>query len=163
MAQLIFEKESDVTPKWLFYVESEASKVAQSGDEFTIQNYGDSEINNPELQSALDELSDEDLDLSPDDDDDEPLQLNLAETTQVATIPKKIRRRFIGFKKKIKKVFCQIINGMDKISNPKDIIKAVLLALLPVFAGGFWAAVLPIVVSLVAYLFKYGIEKTCPV
>jgi hypothetical protein len=45
----------------------------------------------------------------------------------------------------------------------KDIIKNVLLALIPIFASGFPAAVLPIVIGLVAYLIKYGIEKTCPV
>jgi hypothetical protein len=51
MSQVLFKKESDVTSKWLFYVENEAKKLAQSNDEFTIQNYGDSELLNPEVEA----------------------------------------------------------------------------------------------------------------
>ena len=45
----------------------------------------------------------------------------------------------------------------------KDVVKTVLVALIPVFATGVPAALLPLIIGFVAYLMKYGVEKVCPV
>ena len=159
MSQVLFKKESDVTSKWLFYVENEAKKLAQSNDEFTIQNYGDSELLNPEVEAylSLEEALEKEADAQV-----EALSLNLAESNHARKLPDWLRPRFRRLKSKVKKEFCKVVHGMEEL-DIKDIIKNVLLALIPIFASGFPAAVLPIVIALVAYLIKYGIEKTCPV
>jgi hypothetical protein len=148
MSQVLFKNESDITSKWLFYVENEAKKLAQSN-----------ELLNPEVEAylSLEEALEEEVGAQV-----EALSLNLAESNHARKLPDWLRPRFRRLKSKVKKVFCQVVHGMEDL-NVKDIIKNVLLALIPIFAAGFPAAVLPIVIGLIAYLIKYGIEKTCPI
>ena len=91
----------------------------------------------------------------------ETLNLNLVEGLKANVLPDWLRPRFRKLKTKVKQIFCNVVHGIGELDT-KDILKAVLLALIPAFAGGLLAAIVPIVIGLVAYLLKYGIEKTCP-
>jgi hypothetical protein len=71
--------------------------------------------------------------------------------------------RWKRLKEKIRKIFCQVTGGLgDGDISWKDIISGVLLALIPAFASGIPALVLPIVIALVASLMKFGYSKVCP-
>lgn len=159
MTQIIFKTETDVNNEWLFYIENEAKSLAQR-DDFAIQNYLDREIFNPEIQSYL---SQENIAvLFNAITETEKLHLNLSEGMKSNLFPNWLSPSFRKLKTKVKQVFCNVVHGIGELDT-KDIIKAVILALIPVFAGGFPAAILPILIGLIAYLIKYGIEKTCPV
>lgn len=158
MTQILFPKESDVTTNWLFYIENEAKSLSQR-DDFAIKNYLDREILNPEMERYL---SSDDLPADLDDvNDGDTLSLNLTEGLMLKSFPDWLRRRFKKLKSKVKKIFCNVVLGIGELDT-KAIISAVLIALIPAFATGLPAAVLPIVIGLFAYLLKFGIEITCP-
>lgn len=159
MAQVLFQNPSDVNNEWLFYIENEAKSLAQR-EGFAINNYLDREIFNPEMEAYL---SSGNLPANLDEfDDGDPLSLNLTEGMKLNLFPEWLRRRFRKLKSMVRKVFCQVVRGIGELDT-KAIISAVLLALIPAFAAGLPAAVLPIVIGLVAYLLKYGIDRTCPI
>lgn len=159
MAQILFQNQDDVSNDWLFYIENEAKSLAQR-DDFAIQNYIDREIYNPETQKYL--ATDNVAALLSATNESEALHLNLIEGMKANFLPDWIRPRYRKLKTKVKQIFCNIVHGIGELDT-KEIIKAVLLALIPAFATGLPAAVLPIVIGLIAYLLKYGIERTCPV
>jgi hypothetical protein len=158
MAQILFQNQNDVSNDWLFYIENEAKSLAQR-DDFAIQNYIDREMYNPETQSYL--ASENVATLLNATSETESLHLNLVEGMKANLLPDWLRPRFRKLKTKVKQIFCNVVHGIGELDT-KEIIKAVLLALIPAFAAGFPAAVLPIVIGLIAYLIKYGIERTCP-
>jgi hypothetical protein len=161
MAQILFKNQTEVSNNWLFYIENEAKSLAQL-DEIVIQNYIDSEIFNPELQSYL--SSDSVATMLEDTKETESLHLNVVEGINANILPDWLQQRFKKLKTKVKQIFCKVVRGIQlSNSDTKEIIKSVILDLIPAFAGGLPAAVLPIVIGLVAYLMKYGIEKVCPV
>jgi hypothetical protein len=159
MAQILFKNEADISNDWLFYIQNEAKSLAQR-DDFAIQNYLDREIFNPEVQSYL--ASDNAATMFNAINETETLHLNLTEGMKANFLPDWLRPRFRKLKTKVKQIFCNVVHGIGELDT-KDIIKAVLLALIPAFASGLPAAILPILIGLVAYLLKYGIERTCPV
>ena len=175
MADIIFKTPTDITENWLQYIENESRSLAQR-DEFAIQNYADREILNPAVQSYLETTDDDGDDIGGEafaksagnvammTTELAGFQLNYAQEAQWLALPEWLRFRFRRFKKKVQKIFCavvgELIDGGEL--DVKGIIKAVLLALIPAFASGLPAAVLPIVIGLVAYLLKYGYTKTCP-
>lgn len=158
MDKILFKNQNDVSNDWLFYIENEAKSLAQR-DDFAINNYIDREIYNPETQNYL--SSDSAIAFINSTIEEESLHLNLIEGQKANFLPDWIRPRFRKLKRKIKEIFCRIVNDIGELYT-KGIIKAVLLALIPAFATGFPAAVLPIIVGLIAYLIKFGIERTCP-
>ncbi|MFN4000214.1 hypothetical protein [Algoriphagus sp.] len=159
MTKILFSSEIDVNNNWLFYIENEAKSLAQR-DDFAIINYFDREIFNPEMEEYL---SSNDLPHGLDEfEDGEVLSLNLIEGMKLNLIPEWLKTRFRKLKAMLKKIFCQVVHGIGEFDT-KAIISAVLIAIIPAFATGLPAAVLPIVIGLVAYLLKFGIEKTCPV
>jgi len=158
MSQILFKNEADISNDWLFYIENEAKSLSQR-DDFAIQNYLDREIFNPEMKSYL--ASDAVGRMLDAVNGTETLNLNLVEGLKANVLPDWLRPRFRKLKTKVKQIFCNVVHGIGELDT-KDIIKAVLLALIPAFAGGLLAAIVPIVIGLVAYLLKYGIEKTCP-
>ncbi len=164
MSQLIFKDKSDINAKLLFYVGNEAESLSQK-TEFDIHNYLDSEVFNPDMDDYLSlESMQEHLDIDVDETSD--LSLNLKEGVAVKKLPKSFVLKFRKFKAKVRKIFCQVVRGIKggiKDFDPQVIIKAVLLALIPAFAGGVAAAALPVVIGLVAYLIRFGIDKTCPI
>jgi len=159
MSQSLFKNEVDITPEWLFYIENESISLSQR-DEFAIQNYMDREVFNPEMRGFLSKpdvltVLDEELEM-------ELMSLNLKEDLMKLSLPDWIRPRYRKLKRKIKRVFCEVVTALEDLDT-KAIIKAVILALIPLFATGLPAAVLPILIGLMAYLWKYGISKACPV
>lgn len=175
MADIIFKTKDDVTDSWVQYIENESRSLAQR-DEFAIQNYADREILNPAVQSYLETADDDGDDIGGEvfaksagnvammTTELAGFQLNYAQEAQWLALPEWLRFRFRRIKKKVHKAFCVVAGELinDGKLDVKAIIKAVLIALIPAFAGGFPAAVLPIVIGLVAYLLKYGYAKTCP-
>lgn len=172
MADIIFKTKDDVTDNWVQYIENESRSLAQR-DEFAIQNYADREILNPAVQSYLETYND--------DTEEEvytksagniavmaaefsDLDLNYTQAAQAIVLPEWLRFRFRKIKKKVQKAFCVVTGELinDGKLDVKDIIKAVLIALIPAFAAGLPAAILPIIIGLVAYLLKYGYARTCP-
>lgn len=159
MSQIIFKNENDVSQDWLFYIENEAKALSQR-DEFAINNYIDREAFNPDMKSFLASSAAE---LAPKNiTEAEPLSLNFAQGIKANAMQTNLLFSFHGVKTKIKKIFCNVVRGIGDIDT-KGIIKAVLLALIPVFVGGLPAIALPIIIGLIAYLIKYGIDRTCPI
>jgi hypothetical protein len=171
MAQILFAAEAAVTTDWLTYVENEAQALSQS-DEFAIDNYSDRELLNPEVQDFLEN------EFPFDDQEDSAFtkavnfhSVSLSEFALSFDQNKAIAGKAFLFgrwrrlKEAIRKVFCEVT--LPIIGNPdfgwKDIIKAVLIGLIPVFASGLPALVLPIIIAFIASLMKYGYGKVCPV
>jgi hypothetical protein len=158
MAQILFQNDNDISNDWLFYIENEAKSLAQR-DDFAIRNYLDREIFNPEIQSYL--AQENVAALFNAVNETETLHLNLTEGMKSNFLPDWLSPRFLELKAKVKQIFCSVVHGIGEL-DAKDIIKAVLVALIPAFLTGVPAAILPILIGLIAYLLKYGIDKTCP-
>ena len=160
MTQLITSQQD--ADQWLAYVESEAISLSHL-DEFSINNYVDSELLNPEVQ---DYLLNEYVDLGGEEtlsDSIKNLSLSFAQN-RIAGQEALLFGRWAKIKATIRKIFCTVIGTVlgDGDLKWKDIIKAVLLALIPAFGAGLPLITLPVVVSLVAALMKYGYQSVCP-
>lgn len=156
-----FQTESDITGQWVDYYAAQAQTLAQQ-DERSIRGYIDREILNPDMQELLKEAAPKMMTLA-DDDPDMELVLDTAGITAKSAIGDWLRRTFGSMKKKVRRIFCDVVGELNKDGNInlKDIIKTVLLALIPAFTTGIPAAVLPVVVGLAALLLKYGYEHVC--
>jgi hypothetical protein len=173
MSQTLFASEEALTPDWLTYIEQEAKSLSQS-DEFTIENYADRELLNPDVQSYLMATYTGEEDTA--DDLVYSKGMNLASLGQTAFAlsfeqngalagQTKLFGWWKRTKESVRRVFCEVtaeIIGEGKI-DWKDIIKAVRVALIPVFAGGIPAIILPIIIALIAAMMKLGYGKVCPV
>lgn len=160
--RLAFKTESDVTSQWIDYYAAQAQTLAQQ-DEHAIRGFIDREILNPEMQELL-KASPKMMALA-DDDPDMELVLDTGGVTAKSAIGDWLRRTFGGMKKKVRKVFCDVVGELNKDGNInlKEIIRTVLLSLIPAFATGVPAAVLPLVIGLAALLLKYGYQHVCRV
>lgn len=156
-----FKKESDITSQWLDYYAAEAQGLSRQ-DEQAIRGYIDREILNPDMQDLLKAAAPKMITLA-DDDPDMELVLDSGAITAKSAVGDWLRRTFGGMKKKVRKIFCTVVGDLNKDGNInlKEIIKTVLLALIPAFTTGVPAAVLPIVVGLAALLLKYGYKHVC--
>ncbi|MGJ1362011.1 hypothetical protein ACR79B_03330 [Sphingobacterium spiritivorum] len=149
------------------YIEQEAKSLSQS-DEFTINGYADRELLNPEVQAYL---QSEFVTGDYEQEDDFAKAVAASEFALSFDQDKALASKvaLFGFwrklKEKVRKVFCLAIGGIinEGELDWKEIIKLVLVALLPVFAGGIPAIVLPIIIALIASLMKFGYGKVCPV
>jgi hypothetical protein len=161
MKTIHFTKENGVPDDWAAYVENEAQAISRL-DDFEIDNYADRQLYNPDMQAFLADMSEKEGVTTA---ADEPvLILSFAESRSqaVALFGAKFRR----LKRKIREILCKVVNDLagDGDLNWKDIIKLVLVALIPALGGGpLSLIVLPIVISLVAKLIKRGLEAVCPV
>lgn len=161
MSEFLITNESDIDDSLLFYIENEAHALS-SRDEMAIDNYADRELFNPSMRNYLSSEQAINL-LSAEDDRMERLSLNFVqEIRETAMLPDWLRFRFRRLKRKIKQIFCRIVREISGEFDWKTIIKAVLIALIPIFGGGIPAIAAPIIVWLLARLFKYGIDQTCP-
>lgn len=155
MAQSLFSSQDTITQDWLLYIENEARGLSQL-DDFGIQNYIDRELLNPEVKAYLhDEFSES-------DGDDSAAGLYLSFTESSAAAQAGLFGGWRKLKQKIRKIFCDVVGSFSGDIDWKDIIKAVLVALIPAFAGGIPALTLPIIIGLVASLMKYGYNQVCP-
>lgn len=157
MSEILFKTHPEITDDWLFYIESEANALSQR-DAFSINNYIDREAFNPEMKKFL--SSDEAQKLLENESEGDKLSLNLFQNRSFNLLPENLGMRFRKFKAFVKKIFCKVVSGITDV-NPKEIIKGVILALIPFFSTGLPAIVLPLVVGLCASLIKYGYEATC--
>jgi len=157
-----FTNETEITDDWTTYIENEANALSKQ-DDFEIDNYADREVLNPDVQAFLEEMPGEDI-IIPGIPGFASLSLSFKESNMAAIslFGGKIKR----LKGTIRKFLCQVLNDLagDGDLNWKDIIKAVLVLLIPALGGGVWAAiVLPILISLIAKIIKRGLEAVCPV
>lgn len=159
--EILFKNEGQVTDQWLEYLEQEATSLAEtSNTELEIENFMDRQALNPQMEAFLsDDDSIADLLVGVSDEGLEPITLNAVTMNNFSAKPSFLR--FRKLKRKIRKIFCSITGELDGI-DWKDIIKQVLVALLPAFAGGIPAITLPIVIGLVAILMKKGYTAVCP-
>lgn len=158
--EILFENEGQITKEWLEYLELEASALAESSTELEIDSYVDRELLNPQFADYLSLKEVDDIILDVKDDDFEPIALNAMAMHKAFGNPN--FGKFKKLKRKIRKIFCEVtkdINGMDW----KTLIGAVLVALIPVFASGIPALLLPLIVGIVAQLMKKGYNAVCPV
>jgi hypothetical protein len=162
MSDFLLKNEMEITDKLLFYIESEAKSLSER-DGTAIYNYIDREIFSPFMEEYL-QTENAVLDLNDELEEMNSLQLNYIQSIKEKSIlPEWLRFRFRRLKRKVKRVFCLVVRGIEGDLDWKNIIKMVLLALIPAFASGIPAIVLPIIIGLLAYLIKYGLDKTCPV
>jgi hypothetical protein len=140
----------------------EAAALSQR-DEFAIENYADREMLNPQVQEYLSTIEKSNTEKSTSHIG--KLYLNFhQEAILKISFMDRLKSVFSGLKGKVRKVFCQVVGSLelDKDIDWKKIIKAILLALVPAFAGGIPEIVLPIIIMLIAKLMKYGIDQVCP-
>ena len=156
----MFNTKADITDQWLNYLEQEAQNLADHNSALGIENYMDNEVLNPQMQELLE--SDDALDVEVlDNEMQEPLMLNAVAVNLAIRWPKWLR--FRKLKRKIRRVFCSIVHELEGLSW-KDILKKLLVALIPAFAGGgVPGAILPLVVAFVALAIKKGFSAVCPV
>jgi hypothetical protein len=170
MANVLFRNETEISDQWVNYIASEVEKVADFKD-LEIENYADQEIMNPEMQEYLEGFTDnEKLSIEELEGRGEFLNLSSSQATMfnAASVAGIFGLRFRKLKRTIRKVFCEVIAPMidnDGQINIKDIIKAVLVGLIPVLAGtgGVAAVLLPVIVAIVAKFVKRGVDAVCPV
>lgn len=170
MAQILFKSEENLTNDWLIYIEQEAHALSQ-GDEFTIENYADRELLNPEVQEYL--LETYRSERNAQEDPEFPKAVNFHEKATLALSFDQGRvvagkAALFGFwnrtKQTVRKIFCEVTATLvgDENIDWKDTIRLILIALIPAFASGIPAIILPIVIALLAALMKYGYGKVCP-
>ncbi|QIX61649.1 hypothetical protein HER32_10850 [Hymenobacter sp. BT18] len=151
----------EVSDELAFYIQNEALSLAQR-DTFSIENFIDREAFNPDVQAYLN--SPEAAQLFGDGMDNSPLSLTFAQEKAflAPNWPNWLRFRFKKFKKLIKRVFCEVVTSIED-AEIKDVIKAVLVGLIPAFgAGGLPGIAIGILIGFVALLIKAGIQAACP-
>jgi len=153
---ILFKNESDITDQWVDYLEGQVLSLSEK-DEFNIENYADGDIFNPIVSAYLEQ---DDLDIFFDEEENEVFTLNHREKRSFNKLSLKRRKRFGNLKRKIKKVFCEIANAIKEF-DLKDILKKVLIGLLPVFATGIPALILPLVLAIVAAYVAKGYTAVC--
>lgn len=157
MSNIIFKTEADVTQDWVDYIANEANAEAFAlTDQFSIENYIDRETLNPLVVSFLNENKPELDNIS--NEANKKLSLNLYENM---TISREIKGAFSGLKEKIRRTLCYILGESIEGLDIKELIKRLLIALIPAFGAGVPFIVMPIVIGLVAMLIKYGLNYVC--
>jgi hypothetical protein len=145
---------------WATYIENQANSMSAL-DNSKIEAYVDHEVFNPDVSTLLN--SQEGIEfISDTDDEDDMLKLFGDSYKAMLARPDWLIPRFRRLKKKVRKVFCKVARSIEGLDT-KAIIKAVLIALIPMFASGLPAALLPILIGLVALLIKNGINNVCPI
>lgn len=161
MNSTFFTTNPGIPEEWQLYLANEALAISRL-DDFEIDNYADREILNPDMHSFLNEWTDSGINLL--SAEFSPLSLSFAASRAKATAL--FGEKFKRLKGKIREVICKILSDLagDGDLNWKDIIKLVLIALIPALGGGpLSVIVLPILISLIAKIIKRGLEAVCPV
>jgi hypothetical protein len=73
-----------------------------------------------------------------------------------------LKRIFKKLIEKVRKVFCGIVRSLEDIDE-KEIVKAVLIGLIPAFGAGVPALLVPIIIGIIIYFLKKGINEVCPI
>lgn len=162
MKNLLFEVESDITDDLVFYIGNKANILSQS-DDFVIENFIDSEIFNPTILEFLE--TDQFLSFVGDLKGFESgllskLSINFNQEIQLKYLGREKEISFKKLKAKIRKLFCELIDQIENVSL-SDIIKGILLAILPLFATGLPAIFVPLIIGFIALLLKRGYSRVC--
>ena len=158
---------------------SELAQNLSYQDDDVIQTITSSQVLDPEVQkylaseealNMLREAADEEASAAGTDtvsaDEDFGLLVFPESISSAGNIFFRIKSLFTGLRRKVRRIFCQVVSalGSDEDLDLKQIIKDVILALIPALAAstGLLPIALPIVVSLAAMLIKYGVSQVCP-
>lgn len=167
-----------VTDDQVAYLAGLAQTLATQND-FSIQNFADSAVTSPDVQSSLQVQSAvsllEDVPpqgaafdiFNPAGNTIEMFALSLPQEHSIFPgLGDKLKKLFSSLRRKVKRIFCKVVAKLQTEDlDLKNIIRQVLLVLIPSFAAstGLIPIALPIVISLAAMLFKYSVAKVCPV
>ncbi len=155
--EILFSQETDISEDWVDFIEAQALTLSEK-DDFNIENYVDSEIQSPLVASFLDR---NDLDDSFDEEENEVFTLNLKAKEAFRSIPRKRRRRFANLKRKVREMFCRLAPIIPEL-DLKEIIRKILIGLLPVFATGIPFIIIPVIIGIVASFIAKGVSVVCP-
>jgi hypothetical protein len=169
----------DLSDDNIAYLSGIANTLSTNNDDFSIQNFGDTAITNPQAKTALQsdaarafvqgaEPYNAAADVFKFSGGSNNMALSLEQENIMRSMaPLGIGGLFSGLKQKVRRIFCQIVGALngDSTLDAKKIIKAVLTALIPAIgaAAGLLPIAITIVVSLAAMLLKYGVGRVCPV
>lgn len=160
MSTQIILPNNEVNTDWVNYVKVEAEALSRL-DDFSIDNYADRELFNPEMQELLGNLNEEtDETAMP-----ENLTLSFSESS-ASRAAAGLFGRFRELKKRIRKIICEILGtvGENGVPSWEDIIRTVLLAVAgTIFGGALGAIALPIIIAFIAKVIRRGIGAVCPV
>ncbi|MBN8837410.1 MAG: hypothetical protein J0I09_09135 [Sphingobacteriia bacterium] len=161
MTPTIINEENQITDDLLEYINNEAHKLS-SKEQFEIDNYLDSEVLNPEIQGYLRDTyqgSSASYQMA-------TLSLSFHENRLLLANDAAMGGWFGNLKETVRKIFCKIISAIDITGTIdwKQIIKAVLIGLIPVLGGGIYVTIItPFLIAFIAKLLKYGLDAVCPV
>lgn len=157
--EILFNNELDITDAWLDYVEQEVHVLIEHENILRMELYIDTQVLNPSMQQYLEkngQMFEPVLGIY--DREEESISVTAAALKILDSIPN--LSRFKNLKSRIREVFCQVIRGLKGLKW-KEIIKGVLVALIPAFSDGIPTVVLPIVIGLIAIFFKMGYGAVC--
>ncbi len=157
--ETLFNSEDQITEEWINYLALEAAALAENSDEY-IDRYMNRELENPLFIDFLDHEESEKILINFKEEEIENLNFSLAETLLINHRFRVRLPKFRKLKRAIKKVFCDVVK-VQVDGGIKDIIKAVLLGLIPVLGGGIAPVLLPFVVGYIAKLLKNGADAVC--
>jgi hypothetical protein len=156
-------KEDQITSELLDSIMNEVSNLSELSDS-EVEDYMDSDISNPEAQKYLTEMF---------PDQDTPASHPFSDVQQLESVhfpnPLKyfiLKIQHRRLKAKVKKVFCTVLKKFVKEDGQKidwkEVLGAVLIALIPALGGGiFGALVLPIVIGLILQVARRGYSSLC--
>jgi hypothetical protein len=156
MENSITEKNID---SWVDYVTNQSQVLSYLSD-FQLDSIIDNEILNPNVQTILSDSKLSGLA----NEKEETVELSLHTKSVVDVNVLRLWPNLKKLKRLVRKVFCQVMGPIaDDKFDLKTVIKSVLLALVPFFAGGVPALLLPVIIPIIVRLFKQGVNKVCPV
>jgi hypothetical protein len=163
-----FRSESELSPESLEYLFEQAEELSEK-DDLAIENYADSEINNPEVEEVL--LGDEFAALEDEDVEDEDFVLTPPQRRtfkQRRALRRERRRsaerRFKGFRKKVHQAFCTVAATIIDagVVDWKAVLRTVLVGGLALIGVAFPVALIPATLAVLAMFLKRGYEALCP-
>lgn len=158
MPELLIANENDIKDNVLDEIASQARHFESEADS-KIEAHADLEIDNPEMLEYLETFLD-------DDNDYDTFMSGGPSADPRGADFNLLLFRHRKLKNKINRVFCKVVYPMlkkDGEINLNDLVKALLVALIPVLAGSGGVAVilLPIIVAIIAKYLKRGVDSVC--
>ncbi|MBO6524092.1 MAG: hypothetical protein JJ971_09710 [Balneolaceae bacterium] len=157
--ETLFNSEDQITEEWINYLALEGAALAENSEEY-IDRYMNRELENPLFIDFLESEKSAKF-LANFEEETGELNFSFAETLLITPRFRIRLPKLRKLKSAIKKVFCDVVK-VQVDGGIKDIIKAVLLGLIPVLGGGGIAPVLlPFIIAYIAKLLKNGADAVC--
>jgi len=168
MSVQAFRSENELSPEMLDYLFEQAEDLSEQ-DDLAIENYADSEINNPDVEEVLldaefasleqEEVEAEELVLT-------PKQRKTFKERRAAKkeLRSRAERRFKGFRKKVHRAFCTVAQTLidSGAIDWKAVLRTVLVGALALIGIAFPVALIPVALAVLAQFLKRGYDALCP-